>query len=91
VSEAYIEAACAHYAASKGVFSYKLQGSITGAPDRLFLLPFGRVWPVEFKSERGRLSPRQKLVHRQLAEAGHTVAIIRSLDEFKKGLTIQLI
>ena len=88
--ESAIESACVAYAARQGILSYKLQAGVTGVPDRMFLLPGGRAWMVEMKTSTGRLSPRQKWVHGELALAGHPVTIIRSLLEFKEALTPKL-
>ena len=88
--ESAIEAACVHHAAKHGILSYKLQAGITGVPDRMFLLPWGKVWLVEMKTQTGRLSPRQSWVHEELNKAGHMVSVIRSLEEFKEELTLRL-
>lgn len=88
--ESAIEAACVHHAARQGILSYKLQAGITGVPDRLFLLPWGKVWLVEFKTKTGRLSPRQGWVHEELEKAGHPVSVIRSTDEFKEELALRI-
>ena len=85
--ESAIESACVHHAAKHGILSYKLRSGITGVPDRLFLLPWGRVWLVEFKAKGGALSARQKWVHAELDRAGHPVSLIWSTEEFKEGLT----
>ena len=88
--ESAIESACVHHAAKHGILSYKLRSGVTGVPDRLFLLPGGRVWLVEFKAKGGALSPRQKWVHEELNKAVHMVSVIRSLEEFKGELTLRL-
>jgi hypothetical protein len=51
---------------------FTCQGS-TGWPDRMVLLPKGRVVFVEFKRPGGKLRPLQKERHRQLKELGHEV------------------
>ena len=70
--------------------SRKLAYGIVGDPDRLFLLPNGRVWWVEFKTPKGALTPRQRIVHEALAKAGHPVTVIRQLKTFKLLLDIHL-
>ena len=45
----------------------------SGVPDRIVFLPGGRVYFVELKQDRGRLSARQKYVHKKLKELGRTV------------------
>jgi hypothetical protein len=86
VREAALEAACNRHAAKRGVPSVKLQGGTTGMPDRLYLLPGGRCWLVEFKTATGRLSPRQLLVHAALAQRDHPVTVVRTTDQFKRAL-----
>jgi streptogramin lyase len=46
---------------------------LTGIPDRLVLMPGGRIWFVEMKSEKGRLSPKQKWWKAKLTELGFEV------------------
>lgn len=45
----------------------------SGVPDRLVLLPGGRVIFVELKTEKGRLSPLQIETHNQLRALGMDV------------------
>lgn len=62
----------------------------TGLPDRLCLLPSGVIAFAELKTKKGRTSPRQKIVHRQLATLGFAVYIIydkNTLNEFKTKYT----
>ncbi len=56
----------------------------TGLPDRLVLLPEGRVLFCETKSTGDSASPRQKLVHRKLRELGFTVLIIDNLEKLNE-------
>ncbi|SMB81470.1 hypothetical protein SAMN05660745_02423 [Corynebacterium glucuronolyticum] len=55
-----------------------------GMPDRLLLLPGGKVIFVELKASRGHLRPIQKRRHEQLRALGFTVRTInsqRQIDE----------
>ena len=64
-----------------------------GMPDRLILLPAGRVVWVELKTDNGRLSERQRLRHAELMRAGHEVAVIytpEEVDRFADGLKARL-
>ena len=81
--ESAIEAACCRYARRHGCKPVKLQAGETGMPDRLFLLPRGRLLLVEFKAPGEYLSPRQRLVCGALGDIGHPVFVIRSTDHFK--------
>lgn len=63
----------------------------TGMPDRVLLLPKGRLFFVELKSKNGKVSLRQAVVHKQLSLLGFRVAIIDDdfkLTEFLKGLDV---
>lgn len=48
----------------------------TGVPDRIVLLPGGRIYFVELKAKGRKPSPRQKLVIPQLRRLGFQVWII---------------
>ena len=52
-----------------------------GVPDRLVLLPGGRVIFVELKTETGRLSPLQVDAHRRLRELGMDVVTLYGRDQ----------
>ena len=47
-----------------------------GMPDRLVLLPDGKVIWVELKTKGGHLEEIQKLQHKRLQEIGHRVEVI---------------
>jgi hypothetical protein len=57
----------------------KSLGSKPGLPD-IMLIAAGRVYGVELKSERGRLSSVQKDCHEAMRAAGTIIAIAGSLD-----------
>jgi hypothetical protein len=59
----------------------RASGILTGFPDILVWLPAGRVLLWELKAEKGRLSEAQHLVHAQLADLGHPVEVIRSIEQ----------
>lgn len=57
----------------------------TGLPDRLILMPGGKLWFVELKSEGKKPTPRQTVVIGILLKLGFTVFVIDTqilLDEF---------
>lgn len=65
----------------------------SGVPDRIVFLPGGRVYFVELKQDRGRLSERQKYVHKQLKKVGREVITLYGeidvqdhLDDWKRML-----
>ncbi len=64
--------------------------SFTGVPDRIVLMPGGKMCFVELKSTGKGLSPRQEVVFPILQELGFTVLVIddkEKLQEFLNGLT----
>ena len=52
-----------------------------GMPDRIAVLPGGRIYFIELKADGGRLSPLQVWQQRRLAESGCNVRTIRGMDE----------
>lgn len=63
--------------------------NLTGFPDRIVLMPPGRISFVELKSEGKKPSPRQLVVHGQLRKLGFVVYVIdteHKLQEFLKNI-----
>lgn len=59
--------------------------SFTGVPDRIVMLPGGKVWFVEIKTTGKPLKPRQQVVFPQFAKLGCGVIVIddqQKLDNF---------
>lgn len=59
-----------------GFLTPKLE-NLPGWPDRLIVGRFGRSIYIEFKTNEGKLSPKQKEVHQQLRDRGHKVIVAR--------------
>lgn len=60
-----------------------------GVPDRIVLVPGGRVYFVELKAPGKRLSPKQVKMATVLERLGHRVEVIDSMEkvkEFVEGL-----
>lgn len=56
-----------------------------GVPDRIVMLPGGRIIFVELKADRGSLRPVQKVQIRRIQKLGQEVYVVRGmsgLDEF---------
>jgi hypothetical protein len=89
VREATIENRFRLAVKSRGGLAIKLVAvSFTGLPDRLVLLPKGRLFFAEFKYGRGKLSVRQEAVIRVLRGLGFEVWIINeeNIDECIKSI-----
>jgi hypothetical protein len=52
----------------------------TGVPDRMVLLPGGRIIFVELKKPKGRKSKRQGVVHETLIALGFRVEVLWTLE-----------
>lgn len=61
-------------------------GLLPGAPDLCVALPQGQVIWFEVKSDKGRVSPNQILVHGHLTSLGHHVPIVRSIEDVRQAL-----
>lgn len=54
-----------------------------GVPDRIVMLPGGRIVFVELKTDTGKLSKLQELQCRQIAELGQTARVLHGLAEVR--------
>lgn len=59
-------------------------GIAVGAQDFTIFLPRGRVLCIECKSKVGKLDEDQVIWSHELARCGHTVHVVRSMEEFLK-------
>ena len=60
--------------------------NFAGLPDRLVLLPHGRMFFVELKATGQKPRPLQIAVHRKLRKLGFTVYVIDSNEKVKELL-----
>lgn len=58
----------------------------TGVPDRIVILPGGRVVFAELKSEKGKLSAIQEIQIRHLRALGCDVRVLKGIDEVETFL-----
>lgn len=65
---------------------YKLAPTVKGIPDRMVILPGGRLFLVELKAAGGTLSPKQRLVHAEMAELGTHVTVLTGADEIDRWI-----
>jgi hypothetical protein len=78
-SEKFFEKKLRETVARLGGLAIKLLSpSFTGLPDRMVLMPGGRIWFVELKSTGKKQSPRQKAVAEILWRLGFSVWVIDS-------------
>ncbi len=82
-SEKLIEKKLREKIKQMGGLALKLESQhFTGLPDRMVLMPEGRVYFVETKSTGDKPRKRQLLVHQQLRDLGFSVDVIDDM----KGL-----
>lgn len=67
-----------------GGLCLKFMSSIRGVPDRIVILPENRIYFVELKQEKGRLSKLQKYMHRQFEKRGVPVYVPYSKSDVDK-------
>lgn len=57
---------------------------ITGLPDRICLLPGGRIFFVEIKTTKKTAKKRQVFVHRQLRGLGFRVEVVDTSEQIER-------
>lgn len=65
-SEAQLEVMFNNRVRLAGGISWKLAPTTAGIPDRLAVFPGGRMWLVELKTDTGKVSPIQAVLHDRL-------------------------
>jgi hypothetical protein len=63
---------------------------LIGVPDRIVMLPDGRLWFIELKAADGRVSTPQGRRHKTLWALGQKVLVlntIEAVDQFVDGVT----
>lgn len=58
----------------------------TGVPDRIIILPGGRIWFAELKAKTGWLSPPQERQIERLRGLGMKVVVIRGMEGLEEWL-----
>jgi hypothetical protein len=69
--------------------SYKLVPAHAGLPDRMVLMPGGRIYLVELKADSGALRPVQVIWHERARELGTEVVVLKGriqVDEWLRHL-----
>jgi hypothetical protein len=60
-------------------------GMVSGAPDLMVLCPMGRVFFMEVKAPKGRVSDAQLHFHLELEKRNHICAVVRSVDDVRQA------
>lgn len=82
--EAAVEQVFARRVRALGGLSFKLAPLHAGNPDRIVLLPGGRIYLVELKADGGQLDPAQVVWHRRAAELGTVVQVVTGAEEARR-------
>ena len=86
--EKEIEAKLTRAVKAEGGLCYKfVSPSASGVPDRIVIMPGGKVYFVELKAERGRLAPAQERQLEQLSSRGAQVRVLKgpaAVEDFLK-------
>lgn len=87
--EKQIEARVCDYAKDRGLLVYKFTSPARAAvPDRLFILPTGKVFFVEFKREGQKPTVPQAREHARLRGHGVTVFVIDNVEDGKVAIDL---
>jgi hypothetical protein len=83
--EKQIEAKVCEYAKERGLLVYKFTSPARAAvPDRLFILPNGKMFFVEFKREGEKPTPAQEREHHRLRQHKVNVWVIDNVIDGKE-------
>ena len=66
--------------------SLKLEGPVVGVPDRLVILPGGRIIFAELKQESGHVSPVQHIMIERLHRMGCDVRVLYGMPDVERFL-----
>lgn len=85
MKESQIEAKLVRVVRNQGGLCFKfVSPGNPGVPDRLIILPGGRVVFVELKTEIGRLANIQKWQLAEMQKRGADVRVLKGLDQVKR-------
>lgn len=87
MKESKLEARLVRLVRQAGGLTYKfVSPGHTGVPDRIVITPGGRVWFLELKTERGRLSPRQVYQLERLRQVGANALAVYGPEDLERVL-----
>lgn len=78
--ESTIEGYLVRRARQMGGQAFKFPPAVKGAPDRIVVIPGGRIFFVELKRAGEKPKPAQKLWHSRLLQMGHVVHVLDSKE-----------
>lgn len=82
VLEKQIEKAVCDYAKSKKILAYKFSSPGHAAvPDRMFVMPGGKMFMIEFKAEGKKPTAPQIREHIRLMQQGISVYVVDNVEE----------
>lgn len=84
--ESRVESTLRTLVRAAGGTTIKLVPNPAGIPDRLVILPGGRMYLVECKRSTGRVSPVQAERHRRLAAIGAPVVVLKTRGDIVSWL-----
>lgn len=88
--EQSVQSKCLRYLDSIGAYTVKvISATRSGVPDTIICLK-GKFIAFEFKSEYGKPTPLQELNIKKIREAGGKAYLVRSLDELKLIIHIEV-
>lgn len=74
-----------------GGMTFKLKFiGVSGAPDRLILMPEGRFFFVEVKKEDGHLEATQRALFPMIERLGFTVHVLHGVEAVKEFIAVNL-
>lgn len=80
--EKTVEAALVKRVKELGGIAYKWTSpGRTGVPDRIVMIPGGKIIFVELKSPTGKLTPRQAREHETIRGLGFEVIVINNVED----------
>lgn len=85
-----IEKRVCDYAKSLGIIVYKFTSpSCRSVPDRLFVLPGGKVFWIEFKRAGQKPTPAQEVEIEKIRKQGGTVYVVDNVEQGKSIVGIE--
>jgi len=75
---------------AREAMKFKATGLLAGASDLIVILPTGQLLFIELKTDKGVQSLQQKDFEQRVTALGYEYHLIRTLDDFKKLITLKI-